>query len=100
MMRDRNLAPQYRAAASSWRHNPGASRGQFPLTPALSPRERENRRTRREKCIARSILKRWKLSTLSQRERAGVRGKKMLIEPRAVGANGMRLHAGNSLSRD
>jgi len=47
----------------------------FPLTPALSLRERGNRSQRRDKSRAVAFSKDWIRFTLSLRERAGVRGK-------------------------
>jgi hypothetical protein len=50
------------------------SGAQFPLTPALSPRERENYRPRYDKSRHPDSARDERQSTLSPRERAGVRG--------------------------
>src|SRR5437879_11148666 len=71
-------------------HHPLATDAHFPLTPALSLREREGHLRRAETPCACSKIERWKSCTLSLRERAGVRGKEMLLRPLTGGTDERR----------
>src|SRR2546426_5172913 len=75
--------------ASRQYHHPLATDAHFPLTPALSLREREGPVRRAETPCACSKIERWKSCTLSLRERAGVRGKEMLLRPLTGGTDEM-----------